>query len=111
MTKLYGLAAHELIDMIKGEDISAEELVHSVFDRIEAVEDKIHGYSSLYKKESLDSAKKIDKKIKAKKKIGGLAGIPVAIKDNINALNTQTSCGSHILENHTSVNVLIVTSD
>ncbi len=103
MTHLYELTAHELQDMIKNGEISVAELVQSIFQRIEAVEDKIHGYSSLHKKEALASAKEIDKKIKNKKKFGGLAGIPIAIKDNMNVLNTQTSCGSHILESYISV--------
>ncbi|NVM02360.1 MAG: Asp-tRNA(Asn)/Glu-tRNA(Gln) amidotransferase subunit GatA [Candidatus Helarchaeota archaeon] len=89
--------------MIKRGEISVIDLVQSVFQRIEAVEDKIYGYSSLLKKEALESAKEIDKKIKNKKKMGGLAGIPIAIKDNMNVFNTQTSCGSHILESYISV--------
>ncbi|MFX0139421.1 MAG: Asp-tRNA(Asn)/Glu-tRNA(Gln) amidotransferase subunit GatA, partial [Candidatus Hodarchaeota archaeon] len=103
MTQLYELTAHELQDMIKRGEISIVDLVQSIFQRIEAVEDKIHGYFSLLKKEALDSAKEIDKKIKNKKKLGGLAGIPIAIKDNMNVFNTQTSCGSHILESYISV--------
>ncbi|MHA1376997.1 MAG: Asp-tRNA(Asn)/Glu-tRNA(Gln) amidotransferase subunit GatA [Candidatus Helarchaeota archaeon] len=103
MPELYQLTAHELIDKINHGDITSVNLVESVFDRIEQIEDKVQGYSSLLKKDALKSAKDIDKRIKKKKKIGGLAGIPIAIKDNMNVLDTQTSCGSHILENYISV--------
>ncbi|MHA1298952.1 MAG: Asp-tRNA(Asn)/Glu-tRNA(Gln) amidotransferase subunit GatA [Candidatus Helarchaeota archaeon] len=103
MTKYYQQTAHELLELLESGQITALELVHSVFDRIKKVEDKIHAYSSLLESQALESAKKIDKKRKSKKKLGSLAGIPIAIKDNINVFNTQTSCGSHILENYISV--------
>jgi len=103
VTKYYQQTAHELLELLESGQITALELVHSVFDRIKKVEDKIHAYSSLLESQALESAKKIDKKRKSKKKLGSLAGIPIAIKDNINVFNTQTSCGSHILENYISV--------
>ena len=100
MPSLNELSAIEIQEKIRTQEISAEELISACFDRIEKVEDRIKAFVTLRKKAALAEAKKTDKRIKSGKKIGVLAGIPLAVKDLISVKRTQTSCGSKMLKNY-----------
>ena len=100
--ELYELKAHELIDKLRKREISSYQLTESVFDRIEKVEDKIHSFVTLNKEQALKDAEKIDKKIAEGKVNGLLAGIPIAVKDNMCMQGVKTTCSSKILENFIS---------
>ena len=83
MNNLYELTAKELRDKFLSDELSAVEIVDSFYKRIEKVEDKIKSFVSLRKDIALDEAKKLDEKKKNGEKLGRLAGVPIAIKDNI----------------------------
>ncbi|NHI93835.1 MAG: Asp-tRNA(Asn)/Glu-tRNA(Gln) amidotransferase subunit GatA [Candidatus Lokiarchaeota archaeon] len=95
----FNLTAHELLDLIKNDGLAITEIIQSMFERIEKVEDKIKGFISLRKEKALIEAEKLQK-INNKK--GKLFGIPIAIKDNMNVFETATTCGSKILKNYIS---------
>ncbi len=86
--------------MLQNGEISAEELVHSIFERIEKVEDKIKAYLTLLREQAITHAKELDKKSKKAKNPGLLAGLPIAIKDNICTQGVKTSCSSNMLDNY-----------
>jgi len=98
--ELYELTVKELKEKIRKKEISVQEVVKSYYQRIEQVEEKIHSFITLTKKEALEQAKRIDEKIKNGEMLGELAGIPIAIKDNICIKGVKTTCGSKILENY-----------
>jgi len=100
--ELYELTAHELLEKIKKREISSEEIVRSVYDRIGHVEDKLHSFVTLTEEEALLQARNIDENVAKGEFCGLLAGIPVAIKDNICVKNIRVTCSSHILENFIS---------
>lgn len=100
MTSLNELSAIEIQEKIQTQEISVEELISACFERIEKVEDRIRAFVTLCKKGALIQAKKTDKRIKSGKKVGALAGIPLAVKDLISVKGIQTSCGSKMLENY-----------
>jgi len=81
-------------------EITSEEVVVSCFDRIEKVENRIHAFTKLYKDEAIEQAKKIDKLRKQGKKLGLLAGIPIAIKDIISVKGHETSACSKMLSGY-----------
>ena len=83
MNNLYELTAKELRDKFLSDELSAVEIVNSFYERIEKVEDKVKSFVSLRKDIALNEAKKLDEKKKNGEKLGKLAGIPIAIKDNI----------------------------
>ncbi len=86
--------------MIKNKEISSVELTKSVFDRIEKVEPKIDAYTTLAKESALNKAKEIDDMIASGIEVSDLAGIPIAIKDNISTKGLRTTCSSKMLENY-----------
>ena len=77
------LTALQLAEKIKQHQISVLDGVKYVFDQIEAKEDKVHAYLDTYKKEAYARAKEVQKGIEDGTYTGPLAGVPIAIKDNI----------------------------
>ena len=88
----------ELLD--KGE-VTSEQLTSMCFEQIEKTKE-INALLSLCKESALKTAKEIDEKRKNGEKLGVLAGIPIVLKDNINYINTKTTCASKFLENWVS---------
>ncbi|HID96302.1 MAG TPA: Asp-tRNA(Asn)/Glu-tRNA(Gln) amidotransferase subunit GatA [Candidatus Latescibacteria bacterium] len=99
---LMRLTAHELKEGIVRGETSSYEVVNSLFDRIEKIDRDINAYISLLKEEALRKAEEVDRRIDRGEKVGKLAGIPLAVKDNICVRGTKTTCGSKILENFVS---------
>jgi aspartyl-tRNA(Asn)/glutamyl-tRNA(Gln) amidotransferase subunit A len=99
--QLYQLTAHELHALLLKKEISAVELNEAVFDRIEAVEEKVAAYLTLTRELAMTAARRVDQKIRAGEQISPLAGIPIAIKDNICTEGVRTTAASKILYNFT----------
>lgn len=93
------LSAYEIKEKIKRREITANEVVEDLFERINSKELLIKAYISLDKEGALLKAKEIDRKLSNGDKVGQLAGIPVALKDNICTAGIETTCASRILEN------------
>ncbi|MEM1550626.1 MAG: Asp-tRNA(Asn)/Glu-tRNA(Gln) amidotransferase subunit GatA [Candidatus Bathyarchaeia archaeon] len=98
MPRLYELSALELIDKIRRHEISAEEYVASLINRIHRVEEKINAYITTTFDEALREAKRVDEKIRRGETVGKLAGVAVAVKDNICTMRVRTTCASKMLE-------------
>ena len=94
------LTAHELHEALKKKSVSAKELVNAFYARIEAVEKGVRAYNSLTQKEALAQAERIDQAIARGEAIGPLAGIPIALKDNLCLQGVRTTCSSKILDNY-----------
>ena len=93
------ITALQLAEKIKQHQITVLDGVKYVFDQIEAKEDKVHAYLDTYKKEAYARAKEVQKGIEDGTYTGPLAGVPIAIKDNICIKGKTTTCASKILEN------------
>ena len=98
--ELFERNAFELSEMLEKKEISSEELTKSVFNRIDAVEDKVMAYLTLNEEKALEKAKEIDEKRAKGEKLSPLAGIPIGIKDNISTKGLRTTCASKMLENY-----------
>lgn len=93
------MTALELAEKIKQHQISALDGVKTVFDQIEKKEGKVRAYLDTYKKEAYTRAKQVEKGIADGTYSGPLAGVPIAVKDNICIKGKKTTCASRILEN------------
>ena len=93
------LSANKIKEKIIKREITAQEVVEELFEWIKLKEPLIRAYLCLDKEGALLKAKEIDKKLSNGDKVGLLAGIPVAIKDNICMAGLKTTCASKILEN------------
>ncbi len=96
--ELYEYTAHELAKMYRNKETTVPKVVESVFKRIEEREDTVKAYISLDKENALKKAEEIQAEFDAGKDMPVLAGIPVAIKDNICTKGVKTTCASKMLE-------------
>ena len=95
---LLDLTAQELGAAIKKGETTAVEAAESCFARMKEMEPEVHAFINLDEERAMDQAKKVQKEIEEGKLAGPLAGVPVAVKDNICTKGLATTCGSRMLE-------------
>ena len=93
------LSANKIKEKIIKKEITAQEVIEELFEWIDIKESLIKAYLCLDKDGAVLKAKEIDKKLSNGDKVGLLAGVPVALKDNICTAGMKTTCASKILEN------------
>lgn len=96
---LLDLTAVQLAAAIKAGDATAVEAMEAVIARIEEREAELNCYVTFDKEAALERAKKAQRAIEAGELDGPLAGVPVAIKDNMCTKDVLTTCSSKILNN------------
>lgn len=100
--KIIDMSIIELRQAFLSGKLTYEEIVKSYLSHIKKVDRKIAAYLYVDSKEAIEKAKAIDEKLKLGEPVGKLAGIPIAIKDNIVTKSMPTTCGSKMLENYRS---------
>ena len=96
---LLDLTAVELAGQIKSGKTTAVEAMEAVIANIDSKEEELNCYVTFDREAALSAAKEAQKKIEAGELTGPLAGVPVAIKDNMCTKGVLTTCSSRILEN------------
>jgi len=85
---------------ILGKKTTATQVAERFLSRLSAIDPKVRAFLSVTKDSALAAAKRVDEKIARGEKTGLLAGIPVAVKDNLCTADAPTTCGSKILETY-----------
>ncbi len=93
--RIEDLSASELVDSIAARQVSALEVTDHFLGRIEALDKELGAFLSVFPDFAREQARRVD----AGQVTGRLAGLPVAIKDNMCTVGQKTTCGSRILEN------------
>ncbi len=89
-----------LSEALQSGDTSAEALLSAMRSRVDNIEGKVRAFVNTHFSEAYPKAKHMDHLRKKGEPLGSLAGIPIAIKDNICVKGMPTTCSSEILKNY-----------
>jgi aspartyl-tRNA(Asn)/glutamyl-tRNA(Gln) amidotransferase subunit A len=107
---LYRLTISELRDLLDKKEVSVKDTVNSIYQRIDAVEEKVRAFVTTTKDEALKMADGVQKKLDLglprwnflrgeTQNRKSILGIPLAIKDNMCIKGIPTTCSSKVLYN------------
>ena len=98
-SELLNLSCKQLAEKIAVGDVKSVEATEAVIGQIEKCDGAIGAFLCTFAEKAIEDAKKVDAKIAAGQSVGMLAGVPVAVKDNMCTDFGATTCASKILEN------------
>ena len=98
MTDLTRKSASELVELLASKQVSSVEVTQAHIDRTKAVDGAVHSYLHVSPESALATAAEIDRKRAAGEPLHPLAGLPIAVKDNLTTTDAPTTAGSKILE-------------
>lgn len=90
-------SAVRLANLVRQRKLRAQEVVEYFLQKIKEKDEQLRAFITVCEEEALAQAKALDENPPAAK--GLLAGVPVAVKDNIVTRGVRTTCASRILEN------------
>lgn len=96
---IMGLTAVELGKKIRAGEVTVREATEAALAQIDRVESQVHSYVTIDREGALKRADEVQKLIDEGTLAGPLAGVPVAIKDNMCTEGMLTTCSSKILGN------------
>ena len=95
--EILSLTAVQLGKKIKDGEVTSVEAVKAALDQIKAMEPLLNSFVTIEEEKALEQAEEVQKRIEAGELTGPLAGVPVAVKDNICIDGMKTTCSSKIL--------------
>lgn len=99
MSELVGRSISELKKLLADKSVSAKEILTAHLKQVQVLDGDIKAFTCLTEERARKQAEKVDDMIARGQELPALAGIPVAIKDNICVADYPTTCSSKILEN------------
>lgn len=97
--EIFELTAREIGNKVKNGEVSPKEIVAAYLERMEEIEPKVRAYITVTPELAMEQAQELERRLSKGENPGILAGIPVAIKDNICTRGIRTTCASRMLEN------------
>ena len=102
MSALHSLPAREIARRVRSKELSAVDVARAFLDRAKALDPTLKVFLCLTTEAALEQARRVDESIAHGEDPGPLAGVPIAVKDNLCVTGTRTTCASKILENFTA---------
>lgn len=91
-------SAHEIASLVAGGKLSARTIVDEHLARIAKHDGDINAFNLVTSDAAREHADQIDADVKAGRPVGPLAGVPIALKDNLCTHGVETTCSSRILK-------------
>jgi len=95
---LLNKSAHELASMLASKEISSVELTKAQLENIDKLNPKLNSYLTVTHELALAQAREVDNLRAKGEKLSVLAGVPIAVKDNLTTVGIETTAGSKILQ-------------
>jgi aspartyl-tRNA(Asn)/glutamyl-tRNA(Gln) amidotransferase subunit A len=102
MAELWQLGAEEASRRVRSGELGAEELVLACLERTARVEPAVGAFLEVDGDGALERARELDARRRRGESLGELAGVPVALKDNLSLRGRALRCASRILEGYRS---------
>ncbi len=90
----------QLLEQLQSGEVTSRQLTQQYLDQISAQNNSVNAFVHLCTETALQQADAIDQRRRDGQPVGPLAGLPIAIKDNLCTTGVPTSCGSRMLQNY-----------
>jgi len=100
---MLNITALELSSAIKTGKLSVTEVVSKYIDLIEKTNNQYNAFLAVSKEKALTRAREVQTQINAGNDISPLAGVPIALKDNISTIGIETTCASNMIGSYLPV--------
>ncbi|MCX5788553.1 MAG: Asp-tRNA(Asn)/Glu-tRNA(Gln) amidotransferase subunit GatA [Elusimicrobia bacterium] len=100
MSELTTWSAARIAEAVRAREVKAEEVAEAHLKRIRTEDPRVRAFVRVLAEDALEMAREVDAKVAEGKDPGRLAGVPIAIKDNMNIRGVETTCSSRILEGY-----------
>ncbi len=94
------LSAVDIHRRILSREVTSEEVVREHLERIRELDSRLNAFLEVTGELALDAAREVDRRLASGEELGPLAGVPVAVKDNISVPGASATCASRILKGY-----------